>query len=81
MNHIRVRLLHPLQPKDPGPIRRHSQRQIPHDRSRGKTQTGKQLARKVRLASAGCQPFSTLFGVNRLAFPELLIEIEATATA
>src|SRR5262249_21824267 len=32
-----------------------------------------------RLASAKCQPASTLIGVTRLAFPELLIEIEATA--
>jgi enamine deaminase RidA (YjgF/YER057c/UK114 family) len=32
-----------------------------------------------RLAKAGCQPASTLLGVARLAFPELLIEIEATA--
>lgn len=31
------------------------------------------------LAKAGCQPSSTLLGVARLAFPELLIEIEATA--
>lgn len=31
------------------------------------------------LAKAGCQPSSTLLGVTRLAFPELLIEIEATA--
>lgn len=34
---------------------------------------------KSRLAAAGCQPSSTLLGVTRLAFPELLIEIEATA--
>jgi enamine deaminase RidA (YjgF/YER057c/UK114 family) len=34
---------------------------------------------KSRLAAAGCQPSSTLLGVQRLAFPELLIEIEATA--
>jgi enamine deaminase RidA (YjgF/YER057c/UK114 family) len=34
-----------------------------------------------RLAKAGCQPASTLLGVVRLAFPELLIEIEATAVA
>jgi len=33
-----------------------------------------------RLVAAGCQPSSTLLGVNRLAFPEPLIEIEATAT-
>jgi enamine deaminase RidA (YjgF/YER057c/UK114 family) len=32
-----------------------------------------------RLARAGCTPASTLLGVSRLAFPELLIEIEATA--
>ena len=32
-----------------------------------------------RLGAAGCQPASTLLGVARLAFPELLIEIEATA--
>jgi enamine deaminase RidA (YjgF/YER057c/UK114 family) len=31
------------------------------------------------LAKAGCQPSSTLLGVTRLAFPELLVEIEATA--
>ena len=34
-----------------------------------------------RLETAGCQPASTLLGVQRLAFPELLIEIEATAIA
>jgi enamine deaminase RidA (YjgF/YER057c/UK114 family) len=32
-----------------------------------------------RLSAAGCQPASTLLGVTRLAFPELLVEIEATA--
>lgn len=32
-----------------------------------------------RLVTAGCRPASTLCGVTRLAFPELLIEIEATA--
>jgi enamine deaminase RidA (YjgF/YER057c/UK114 family) len=32
-----------------------------------------------RLDKAGCRPSSTLLGVTRLAFPELLIEIEATA--
>lgn len=32
-----------------------------------------------RLAAAGCQPASTLLGVTRLAFPQLMIEIEATA--
>ena len=33
----------------------------------------------TRLTAAGCQPSSTLLGVARLAFPDLLIEIEATA--
>jgi enamine deaminase RidA (YjgF/YER057c/UK114 family) len=32
-----------------------------------------------RLAQAGCRPASTLLGVSRLAFPEWMIEIEATA--
>ena len=32
-----------------------------------------------RLGPAGCRPASTLLGVTRLAFPELMIEIEATA--
>jgi enamine deaminase RidA (YjgF/YER057c/UK114 family) len=32
-----------------------------------------------RLDKAGCRPTSTLLGVARLAFPEMLIEIEATA--
>jgi enamine deaminase RidA (YjgF/YER057c/UK114 family) len=32
-----------------------------------------------RLATAQCRPASTLLGVAQLAFPELLIEIEATA--
>jgi enamine deaminase RidA (YjgF/YER057c/UK114 family) len=32
-----------------------------------------------RLAEAGCQPASTLVGIASLAFPELLVEIEATA--
>jgi enamine deaminase RidA (YjgF/YER057c/UK114 family) len=32
-----------------------------------------------RLDQAGCRPSSTMLGVSRLAFPELLIEIEATA--
>jgi enamine deaminase RidA (YjgF/YER057c/UK114 family) len=35
----------------------------------------------TRLAEAGCRPASTLLGVARLAFPELLVEIEATAVA
>jgi enamine deaminase RidA (YjgF/YER057c/UK114 family) len=34
-----------------------------------------------RLARAGIQPASTLLGVTRLAFPENLIELEATAVA
>jgi enamine deaminase RidA (YjgF/YER057c/UK114 family) len=34
-----------------------------------------------RLAESGCRPASTLLGVTRLAFPELLVEIEATAVA
>jgi enamine deaminase RidA (YjgF/YER057c/UK114 family) len=33
----------------------------------------------ARLGEAGCRPASTLLGVTRLAFPELMIEIEATA--
>jgi enamine deaminase RidA (YjgF/YER057c/UK114 family) len=32
-----------------------------------------------RLAEAGCHPASTLLGVVRLAFPALLVEIEAAA--
>ena len=32
-----------------------------------------------RLGAAGCQPASTLLGVTRLAFPDLLLELEATA--
>ena len=34
-----------------------------------------------RIAASGCRPASTLLGINRLAFPELLIEVEATAVA
>jgi enamine deaminase RidA (YjgF/YER057c/UK114 family) len=34
-----------------------------------------------RLAESGCRPASTLLGVTRLAFPDLLVEIEATAVA
>jgi enamine deaminase RidA (YjgF/YER057c/UK114 family) len=34
-----------------------------------------------RLSQAGCRPAMTLLGVARLAFPELLVEIEATAAA
>jgi enamine deaminase RidA (YjgF/YER057c/UK114 family) len=33
----------------------------------------------TRLAEANCRPASTLLGVSRLAFPEMLVEIEATA--
>jgi enamine deaminase RidA (YjgF/YER057c/UK114 family) len=32
-----------------------------------------------RLADAGCRPCSTLLGVRSLAYPELLVEVEATA--
>lgn len=35
----------------------------------------------ARLGQAGCRPASTLLGVARLAFPQLLIELEATAMA
>jgi len=35
----------------------------------------------ARLARAECRPASTLLGVQALAFPELLVEIEATAVA
>jgi enamine deaminase RidA (YjgF/YER057c/UK114 family) len=35
----------------------------------------------TRLASAGCRPASTLLGVQRLALPTLMVEIEATAVA
>ncbi|MGI8984563.1 MAG: RidA family protein [Acidimicrobiales bacterium] len=34
-----------------------------------------------RLATAGVQPPGTLLGVTRLAFPDLLVELEATASA
>jgi 2-iminobutanoate/2-iminopropanoate deaminase len=34
-----------------------------------------------RLSEAGCRPASTLLGVSRLAYPEMLVEIEATAVA
>jgi enamine deaminase RidA (YjgF/YER057c/UK114 family) len=34
-----------------------------------------------RLGAGGVQPAATLLGVSRLAFPDLLIEIEATAVA
>jgi enamine deaminase RidA (YjgF/YER057c/UK114 family) len=34
-----------------------------------------------RQKAGGCKPAATLVGVARLAFPELLVEIEATAVA
>jgi enamine deaminase RidA (YjgF/YER057c/UK114 family) len=34
-----------------------------------------------RLSDAGARVSSTLLGVARLAFPQLLVEIEATAAA
>jgi hypothetical protein len=34
-----------------------------------------------RLGAAGCQAGGTLLGVARLAFPQLLVEVEATAVA
>ncbi len=34
-----------------------------------------------RLAASGCRQASTLLGVAGLAFPELMVEIEATAVA
>ena len=34
-----------------------------------------------RLATAGVRPPGTLLGVTRLAFPDLLVELEATASA
>ena len=34
---------------------------------------------KTRVSIAGCRFASTLLGVSRLAYPELLVEIEATA--
>jgi enamine deaminase RidA (YjgF/YER057c/UK114 family) len=34
-----------------------------------------------RLKAAGCKPASTLLGISRLADPEWLVEIEATAVA
>ena len=35
----------------------------------------------ARFRESGCRPASTLLGVTRLARPELLVEIEATAVA
>jgi enamine deaminase RidA (YjgF/YER057c/UK114 family) len=40
---------------------------------------GERLGR--RLAEAGCRPASTVLGVARLALPELMIEMEATAVS
>ena len=34
-----------------------------------------------RMAAAGVQPAATLLGISRLAFPDLLVELEATAVA
>jgi enamine deaminase RidA (YjgF/YER057c/UK114 family) len=34
-----------------------------------------------RLAEAGCRHTGSLLGVARLAFPEMMIELEATAVA
>ena len=34
-----------------------------------------------RLDAAGVRPVQTLLGVSRLAFPELMVELEATAVA
>jgi len=34
-----------------------------------------------RMEETGCRPASTWLGVTRLAFPELMVEIEATAVA
>ena len=34
-----------------------------------------------RLGESGCRPASTLLGIQGLAFPELLVEIETTAVA
>ena len=35
----------------------------------------------ARLLEAGCRPSATLIGVDRLAFPDFLVELEATAVA
>lgn len=35
----------------------------------------------TRLAEAGCRHTGSLLGVTRLAFPEMMIELEATAVA
>jgi len=39
-----------------------------------------EIAQRVR-AAGGAPPAGTLLGVTRLAFPELLVELEATAVA
>jgi len=36
-------------------------------------------AMSERLAAAGVRPPGTLLGISRLAFPELMVELEATA--
>lgn len=38
-------------------------------------------ALKERLLKAGCRPAATLLGISRLAFPPLMVELEATAIA
>lgn len=38
-------------------------------------------AASARLAAAGVAPPGTLLGVSRLAFPELMVELEGTAVA
>ena len=35
----------------------------------------------ARFDEAGCKPASTLLGVTRLAFPQMLVELEGTAVA
>ena len=35
----------------------------------------------ARFAEAGCRPASTLLGISRLAYPEMLVELEATAVS
>lgn len=35
----------------------------------------------ARLQAAGCKPAATLLGVARLAFPQLMVELEAIAVA
>jgi enamine deaminase RidA (YjgF/YER057c/UK114 family) len=38
-------------------------------------------AAQARLAAANCRPALTLLGATRLAFPQLMVELEATAVA